>query len=68
MIEVIDMVYPMVFDRARFIVPFDRHIADAGCNNDSPVTFEDEIKEEGVKIPMLYRITATMTIIKMAQP
>jgi hypothetical protein len=24
--------------------------------------------EEGLKIPMLYRITATMTMIKIAQP
>jgi hypothetical protein len=27
-----------------------------------------EIELEGLKIPMLYRITATMTMINMAQP
>ena len=47
---------PMLLQNADFII-----------NGEKP----EEVKvtlEEGLKIPMLYRITATMTMIRIAQP
>ena len=34
---------------------------------ENPVTV-DVMLDDGLKIPMLYRITATMTMIRIAQP
>ena len=64
----IEIVYPKASESLTTISPFDAHAAEAGWNPVIPVTPEKDRKDDGENIPMLYRTTATMTIIKMAQP
>ena len=42
--------------------------ADAGWKPDNPVIPEKDRKDEGENIPILYKTTATMTMIRIAQP
>ncbi|MGC8580498.1 MAG: hypothetical protein ACP5MB_10650, partial [bacterium] len=64
----IEIVYPNAFESLITISPFDAHAAEAGWNPVIPVIPEKDRKDEGVNIPMLYRTTATMTIMRIAQP
>jgi hypothetical protein len=43
------------------------HEEEETVNGEKPELEKDTL-EDGLKIPMLYKITATMTIIKIAQP